>query len=394
MNDYRVIRYLKYCIYYIFRVIVIFEYNIYILFKNLKKRESKKINRLFATTGNISLINTITLINEIGDKHLYDDILFIDTGKGREEFVNTQLEIAKLHKFKKIIVGYQLSSGVEAVLHNIFKVDEVFLLNHPAHTSTIIPLYKQAKFILIDEGPASLIAYDKQFLKQIKVFKTHRYLNKLDFCGLDNIDLVNFGSLDLNEFRKIANTISEKYPLTPKYKAKDKAILYCGIYWEVSGLDRKSFIKLQNETINNLLKAGYKILYKPHPRDTEFYGLDKNPNVEFINTRLPIELYKLDILAVVSISSTASLSYAHYWQVPSFSNVTPEAIQVKSNKVLLNLVRFIVNEYSPNYSELLDLDVKNRSSDMLAQDIMNIYNTFMASKPLLSKNISVNKYLN
>ena len=389
MNNHRKIRQIKWGIYYIFRGILKLEHLLYTNF-----RFSKKIKRLFITTGNISLINVLAIIKKNDSFNMYEDSLIIDTGKGDGNFVKNQYKISSLHNFKKIIVEPKIFPGYQIVLNNHFKVDELYILNHPLHLNTVLPLFPKAKVHLIDEGPGSLLNYNSDKISNLESFITHRYINKLDFCNIDDISKIKFEPLDISEFRKIAESLSKKYPIEINSSKEDKTILYCGIYWEVSGLDKDTFTQVQNETINNLLDAGYKILYKPHPRDTEFYGLDNNPNVEFINSKFPMELYNLDILAIVSLSSSTSISPAHYWNIPCFSNVVDDAIKIdKNDKINIDLIRYIVKEYSPNYNELLKLDVKNTSKEELKQKIKEIYNNFLKDKPILSQNKNVKKFI-
>ena len=132
MNNHRKIRQIKWGIYYIFRNFIKFENLLY-----NKLKTSKNIRRLFITTGNISLINALAIINKIGSFENYEDILVIDTGKGQIDFVKKQLEIANLHKFKKIIVQPRTNPGVQLVLSNYFKVDKLYIVNHPFHLNYV-----------------------------------------------------------------------------------------------------------------------------------------------------------------------------------------------------------------------------------------------------------------
>ena len=135
-------------------------------------------------------------------------------------------------------------------------------------------------------------------------------------------------------------------------------------------------------------------MYKPHPRDTEFYGLKNNPSVEFVTSKLPIELYNLDILAVVSMSSSCLISIPHYWKIPCFSNVTPKAVEYNPTDVVkINLIRYIVKEYSPNYRMLLDLDIKKTSREELKMQIKDLYDNFMKEKTLMSQNKKLKEYM-
>lgn len=386
ISDYKAGRILQWVLYYILRPFVQFEYFLWHKFK----KNNGKIKRMFSSTGNISLINILTIINEIGDFDKYEDYLFIDTGKGRKEFIEKQYEIASLHKFKKIFVGYQINSGVVAVFNNFFKVDIAYVLNHVAHVSTIMPLYKNAKIILIDEGSGSLISFGSG--EKNKSFKTHKYLGKIDFLNTGADENITFEDMDINEFNKIADILEQKYPIDVEIAPEDKTIMYCGIYWEVTGYSKQDFDNIQKKVIEDLLKAGYKILYKPHPRDNEFYGFDKNPNVRFITSKLPIEIYNLDILAIVSVCSTASLNSAHYRNIPGFSHIKDESLKKSPNGTKMNLIKCMIKEYSPDYSELLKFDVRNTSKDELKHQIKNLYSDFINSKPLLSQNKKIIDY--
>ena len=391
VNNYRIFRIIKYFLYFILKPIIVTEYLIYIFFHKVKK--TQRITRIFTTTGNISLINSLAIIKEIGNYDCYNDILLIDTGKGRKNFVKNQLKIAQLHNFKQIIIGIQTPPGIEIVFHNIFKVDEIYLLNHPAHIGTVLQLFKFAKVVLIDEGPASLIDYTKDKIKNLDKFKTHRYLGKIDFLTQNKTTNIKFENIDLNIFQNIAQKLASEAPINIIYDKNDKVILYCGIYWEMSGLSKENFQKLQTKTINNLLNAGYKILYKSHPRDTEFYEFDKNPNVQFVSSKFPIEIYNLDILAIVSISSTASITPAHYHNIPCFCNVIEDSLKKNQSAAKLNLIRYIVKEYAPNYEILLSINIKDISKEDLRQQILKLYNNFIMNKPLLSVNRNVKEYL-
>lgn len=390
INDFKIIRRIKWFFYYVFRPLIIIEHNIYFYLKKIFK--FKKISRLFATTGNISLINSLAIIKEVGDFDKYKDTLMIDTGKGRKEFFEKQKEIASIHNFK-IINEIGFACGVQAVLHNQFAFDEIYALNHPMFIKKLLPLYPKANIILIDEGAGSLINYNTDKINNLKGFKTHNYLDKIDFYGLDNLEKIKFKNINMDKFKKIATQISEKYPIQYKLNKYDKAILYCGIYWEVTGLSREKFIKTQSKMLNDLLNKGYKILYKPHPRDNEFFGFDKNPNVIFIDSKFPIELYNLDIVAIVSVSSTTSITYSHYWNIPGFSNILDVSLVDDGKDESINIIRKIIKEYSPNYKELLNLDVKNLSKAELKCAIKDIYNDFLKNKPLLSQNENLKEFI-
>lgn len=386
LNDYKFVRIIKWLLFYMIRPLVKLENKIYLKIPHKKKK------RLFSTSGNISLINALSIINDIGNFDKYEDILIINTGKGRKEFVEKQMEIAKIHKFKKIIIAMNIDSAYQLAFKNIFALDELFLLNHPLNLNRTILLYdNKLPLRIIDEGAASLMDYGFNKIKKTLEIHMHKYLGKLDFLGLDDMNKYSFKPVNVDEFKKIAAELSSKYPISYKLEPEDKAILYCGIYWEVTGLSREKFVEIQSNMLNELLNAGYKILYKPHPRDNEFFGFDKNPNVTFIDSKFPIELYNLDVVAIVSVSSTTSITPAHYWGIPSFSNVVDESlVHNDKDKISIDIVRTIVREYSPNYKELLNFDVKNLTKEELKTQLKKLYDDFIKSKPLLHENPHIN----
>lgn len=389
INDFKIVRILKFILSKIWLPFFKIQYNICNRFKNNKKKI-----RLFTTTGNISLINNLAIINEIGNFDKYEDILFVDPGKGRKAFIEKTLQIASLHKFKKIYfaIGTRLSS--ELILKNIVNIDELYLLNHPKFIEPFTEVYDKTPVILTDEGAASLMNYNSDKIKNLKCFKTHKYLDKIDFLGLEDINKIKFEKIDIKEFQKIARILSERYPISYKLNPEDKAILYCGIYWEVTGLSREKFVEVQSNMLNDLLNAGYKILYKPHPRDNEYFGFDKNPNVIFIDSKFPIEIYNLDVVAIVSVSSTTSINPAHYGDIPCFSNVVKEALSHDNNDIVsIDIIRRMVKEYSPDYTDLLKFDVKSLSKEELKQQLKQLYKAFILSKPLLSENKNIKEFL-
>lgn len=384
INKYRFICKIKWVIYYIFRYFVIFEH---IVYSKLISKRSKIKRRLFVTSGNISLVNTLAIINEIGNFDKYKDTLIIETGKGGNDFALKNKEMASLYNFDKIICETRLSAGVIAVLHNQFSFDEVYTVNHPNFIGLIVPLYPNADVTIIDEGPALLMDYNISKYKNIKNFKTHKYLDKIDYLSTNNvIQKYTFTGVNIEEFRKISNNLILKYPIKFENNLDNKYVLYCGINWEVIGIKPEKFAKLQQEIINDLINTGYKILYKPHPRDYDFYGFDKDPNVQFIDCKYPIDLYKLDIVALVSVASSASISYAHYWDIPCFANIQDNFFKNDNGQYKGEVIKKIMTEYIPNYKLLLQLDAKNTPKEKLKLEIKQIYKSFIDSKPLLSEN--------
>lgn len=358
------------------------------IFKNCKSRKK----RLFVTTGNISLINILAILNSL-EKDNYEDYLVIESNTGTKSFWEINYNIAQKYKFKKIFLFYSIRFDTAFILNNLFDFDEVFVLNKKDQIETIKELLPSTKINLYDEGAGSLASFKNSDNLNINKFYTHKYLNKLDGLNIPKNIKNHMIIQDTIFFNKIAKEITAEYPLNVNFNEKEKSIIFCGTYWNPT-LDppKKEFEKAQLKLINSLKNCGYKIYYKPHPRAEELYGLNNNPSVQMLTSVIPIELYNLDILAVVS-SSTCCIAPYHYWGTPCFSDISAFSL-TQNNPLGINLFRFIIKEYSPDYRELLKIDAKNLSREEVKSKIKEIYDNYLKDKPDLSRNKRVIDYAN
>ena len=387
LNKFKFVRIIKWLIAHVFFYILKFE-----ILCEEKFFTNRKKKRLFLTTGNLSLVNCLAIIEQLKDVGC-KDYLIIESGNGSYDFWKRNYEMAQIHNFKKIRLFSNCRYDVELILSNFRKIDEVFMLNYPKCTDVIPKIYPKSSVNLIDEGFASLIHNNIENIKNFKYFYTYKYINKIDGFGFTKKVMNNFVNIDTKNFQKVSKIISSKYPIKTPINFDEKNILYCGIYWTVSGLDKETFIKEQTTQIESLIKAGYKILYKPHPRDTEFYGLEKNPDITFIKSVLPLELYSWDVLAAVGMNCTSLVHINHYHNIPTFSHILPQTLDNNEEVWKGNLIRFILKEYSPNYENLLKLDAKNMNKEDLKNKIKEIYDDYLKNKPLLSQNERVKEYV-
>ena len=72
------------------------------LYKRIGNKKIKR--RLFLTSGNISLINILTILKQFPEENC-EDILVIDTMSGKKEFFDINFKAAQMHNFKKIIIN-------------------------------------------------------------------------------------------------------------------------------------------------------------------------------------------------------------------------------------------------------------------------------------------------
>lgn len=357
--------------------------------KILKKCKSCK-KRLFITTGNISLINILALLNNL-ENDGYEDYLIIESTTGTNKFWEINSNIAKKYKFKKIFLFYSIRFDTAFILNNLFDFDEVFVLNKKDQIETIKELLPSTIINLYEEGAGSLANFKNCNDLNINKFYTHKYLDKLDGLNMPINVSEKMQFQDTKAFNEIAEQITQEYPLNINFNNEDKSVIFCGTYWNPR-LDppKEEFEQSQLELINSLTDCGYKIYYKPHPRAEELYGLDKNSNVQMLDSVIPIELCNIDVLAIVS-SSTCCIAPAHYWGIPCFSDISEYSLE-QNNELGINIFRFIIKEYSPDYRELLKIDTKNLSREEVKTKIKEIYDNYLKDKPDLSVNKRVIDY--
>lgn len=365
---------------------------VYCEHKYLYKRDLKVKRRLFSTTGNISLINALTLIRQLNEPNC-EDYLIINSN-GSDSFWDTNYKIAKLHNFKKIIKISNIRYETGLIFANLYKIDEIYTINHPFHLKILNQLFDDAEINLIDEGCASLISYNFENTTNFKYFYTNRYLNKIDGIGFSEEILKRFKPLSLKEFKNISKELQEKYPINLNFTCNRKNILYCGVYWYGSGLSKSRFYEEEEKMLNALLEKGYNIYFKPHPRDTNYGKWQNSPYITFINSFFPIEIYELNIVAVVAMSSASVLMYSHYHNVAAFSNVLPETINRKKSEIKFGLIRYIFKEYTLDYTKLLNENYTSLYFNDLKVELNRIYQQFLDSKMLLSKNQDIINFIN
>lgn len=206
-------------------IILRFEYYFYILYKNLFKPSYKK--RLFISSGNISLLNILTIIKQLNEKNT-EDYLIIDTVQGTQEFFNLNKNIAQMHNFKKILVCKNNFALFELIKHNIFQIDEIYSHTNRWYIKFIQPIFHKSNYYIHDEGMGSLFLQPCKNNKHIKKLYFQKYLDKIDYIGWDNYDIIN---LDKKIFKKIAYEVAQNYPFDIKIEENSKTVIFCGAYW-------------------------------------------------------------------------------------------------------------------------------------------------------------------
>ena len=370
-----------------------------------RMRGNKSVKRrLIITTGNISLINAIAVLNQLSKKDSetkYEDYLYIWTINKNPEFRSTCDKIASLYPFKKIYHyedsikrqskafsnKYHVSGVIKDFLKlNLYKTDDIIATNVVQNLKPIKELYPQTKFYLIDES-----AYGRcpkcnlKYYKNVINFIMPKYLDKIDYLDFTP-DLSNkFIDLDKQEFLNVSEKCVKMFPINIESNPEDKIIIFCGTWGNIGGYNSTYVHNLEMQLVEKLCKQGYKILFKPHPRDITEY--QENELFKIFRSRLPLECYHFEnVVATVSLISYSSLQSYYYNNIPGF-------VYYFENDIYSNVSSALIKEYTPNLKELLKIDINNMTLKEVKDYIEKLYLDFLNPKPLLSQNeLLINLY--
>lgn len=354
------------------------------LYKKFGKSKVKR--RIFLSSGNISLINVLTILKQFPEENV-EDTLVIDTPMGSKKFLEINKLIAQKHNFKKVLVANHERTLFFFLRKNLFAFDEIYAHTNPDYSRYIFPLFDDCKVIMFDEGINSIMEVPSPNNKIVTDVKMMKYCGKIDKIGWDNATYVN---PDVNIFKEIANEITEKYPFDVEIAPESKTIIFLSSYWQAFNMSENEFYDYQNGIINKLIKNGFNVIYKQHPREEKSR---KTPEgIVKTNCLLPMELYNPDILGVVSISSSASLQMYHYWGIPGFVSINEKTCDISKNISSIDMTKLATKEYVPDVEELLKINAHNYSKDELKEMLKNIFQNKLDSQPMLSENPVVRDY--
>lgn len=354
----------------------------------LNRSDKAVKRRLFLTTGNISLVNNLTVIKQLNEENC-EDVLFIYSNMVNPDFDECCKNIASIHSFANIYTLYKWGEDYREffIKNKLTDFDEIYFSNQYQFIFLTKELYPNAKWILTDEGVDSKLAridhcdYDK-----VNKIIMHNYLDKIDYFGLDKHNADKIIPLDKKLFQEIGKQCAQFYPVDLNLKPDEKAVIFCGSWWEVTGLSKDDYMKLQDDTIEKLLNMGYKVLFKPHPRDPRNY-ID-NPNITILHTRLPLECYNFDVEAVVSMMSSVSPQILYLQDIPGFNILNIDYFsEAKLDSKWLNLLfKKMLYEYTTPIDALYEVNPKLYSKDELKKILKDKCYRYLESKPLLSQN--------
>jgi len=195
----------------------------------IKNNKARKKKRLFLTTGNLSLLNTICVIKQTNEE--CDDYLFIHSHLKSDSFHTTCLKMAESHNFKKIYTLYEkILDFRQYFIHNkLYNFDEIYFSNQYQFLLLANTLYKNTKKYITDEGctgklmRAKIFNYDK-----IKNFYFNDYSPKIDYWNLSKKNTKKIIKIDKQIFKSVTDEFAKKLPANINIDKNSKTILFCG----------------------------------------------------------------------------------------------------------------------------------------------------------------------
>lgn len=348
----------------------------------LSQTDKKEVHRFFITSGNFQLINSLAIIEQLKETDELPAVNHILVWSITKSETFSQLNENIARSFG--IQHYHSCYGPEWDVHQIvsyliekqmYSMDEVYSLQLEGNIKIYEALYQGCKHIITDESYFTLVPPPKKMATQCRKFITTCYLNKLDYVDFPGRPW-KVEYLQREFFDYVARRCVEMYPWPNVAAPNSKDIVFCATYdaiWDTQIAERQKYI------IQRLIEKGFRILYKPHPRDTELP--EESEHLKLLHTRLPLECYRLEgILAVVSIYSSASTQTYHYNRVAGFIDYAslydkvPEYIDILSQ------------QYTPSVELLFGIDAREKDGEELKKIIDDIYKAHLADKPLMSEN--------
>ena len=367
--------------------------------KKYNKRKNKTLKRrLFLTTGNLSLLNTISVIKQLNEDNC-EDVLVVMSHLTNDMFEKSIKIISSKHSFKSIYTQFGNASDNIIrndffIRNNLYDFDEIYFSNQELYIFITSDLYKNSKWIMIEEGASGRFRFPEGNYKPVSKMIMHEYLdNKIDSFGFSDEIKKKIIPLDKSIFLDVANSCAKECPVNINTKEDEKIILLCGLWWENTGLTKEEYIELQETYIQKFLEKGYTVWFKPHPRDNRDYI--KNDKVKILQTALPLECYRFDnVVATVSFLSTSSLQSYYFSEIPGFQIKIEEIPTCNRGGTMRILVKKMIQDYAPSIEYLLDLDTKHLSLFETKEKIKDVYLNYMNKLPNISENKDMIKLAN
>lgn len=337
------------------------------------------MKRLFITTGLISLVNALTIVQN--DNQPHEDTLLILSFNQDENLKQTSLRIASLHNFKQILFFKKEKELLKNI--DIHFYDEVYSVTM---TRLYKYLNKHSNWYLFDEGAGYAISDIRKY-KNLKRFYYTNFLNKFELA--DFPETMQICSIDKNRFLTISDQIIEILH-EPMKLSTDRNVLFIGHYI-YRKLGENFTLDYYKKYISLFLKLGYNVYFKAHPRDEDILipklkETFKDDKFHIFQSSLPIEIYNYNFNIAAGSYSGTLISLPHYRKIPAINLPMKE---LYLTNVGMNFKKFfaLYDEYTPSLNDLKPY--LPESKDILWTQYKNI----IKNKPKISYNTKLKEII-
>lgn len=336
--------------------------------------------RLFLTTGNLSLLNTLAIIQQLGLAQGASTTIISWSAVSSDAFEEIcaamAASVSPEHYYG--IYGSECAAYAFILSHNLTDFDEVYFANEGIFLQMVGLFWPHAAHILTEEGLCGLCLQKHFDYGRLRTICTTRYLDKLDYVAvLERPERI----LHVQKacFLQVADALCQRYPCPAlDVQAEEKVVIFCGTYGLWHCFPQAELLRMEREIIEALLSKGYRVLFKPHPRDQRRHT--DNDRFCVVRGALPLECYPCEnITAVVSLYSSASAQLYYYRAVPGFIDRRSMESEEFGRYLL-------IKEYCPPVELLLSVDVERLSAGEVRRTVRHLYEEWLRQKPLLSQN--------
>ncbi len=318
---------------------------------------SKKIKRLFITTGLISLINAEAIIKNLDNTNA-ENYLIICTSIYKKEFEDFNKRLILPEYFNSVDFCYEYDGTIS--LNNIDtpeyikEFDEIYTTAQYHYKN----IFKHTKIYLIEEGISSYFDMDNINYDNVQNIYLSEYLGKIKYQNIDRESKVKL--LNKDDIKFVIEQIRQKNNINVSHLKQDNQVLMLSQYIYNQIMSNEDVVDFYKSYIDILLESGYNVLFKSHPRFSdktintlkEIYKSDNRFQIFPEDIKYPVELLipDLDLKAIVTSMSGGAFNCAHLYNIPCYGFGAklmnhPSEYIMKYKNIFLN--------YLPHISEFI-----------------------------------------
>jgi len=325
------------------------------------------MNRLLVTNGAFTtLLLSAVLAEQKKDPTNSNNYLLYYLKTLNPERISFQLNFANFFfNYKKHfnLLEYQrkFSFNLTLLKNELSDIQEIYL---PINSTTkkwyklLYKIYPKASFIFYEEGLMSYIKglYDHSLQKLLKKHSTYylfynatiKHLFPKEFKPINKQSLLN----NIQQYQAHHPVLKNNYPTSYKY-----ALVLPQYYFQKHKKKYKQLEDLYIYNIKLLIKNGYHILFKDHPKSTQSYysvlqricGKENFTLLKEIDN-LPVEIIGnlIKISLVFSVYSTSLFTLPYLFNIPALTSYTMLSQRINTFSLYPALIAEFTQQYIPD----------------------------------------------